>query len=62
MRYVVTDLGPLDWKPAGTDVTGDYDAKTLKELLKYKIVAKVDDAPGTEPDPVEEGDDGTNEG
>lgn len=61
MRYVVTELGPLDWLPPGTDVTGRYDPKTIKELLKYKVIAKVDDAPG-ESEQAEEVDDGTDKG
>ena len=42
-KYVVTDLGPIDSRPPGTDVTGVYDAATLARLIDEGYIAE--DAP-----------------
>lgn len=40
MRYIVTDLGPIDMRPPGTDVTGLYDDATLARLIDEGYIAE----------------------
>ena len=42
MRYIVTDLGPIDRHPPGTDVTELYDAATLARLVAEGYVEDAD--------------------
>ena len=40
-KYVVTDLGPIDRRPPGTDVTGVYRAAVLARLIDDGYVEEV---------------------
>ena len=33
-KYIVTDLGPIDWHKPGTDVTGMYTEYIMARLIK----------------------------
>lgn len=42
MKYIITDMGPLDRHPPGTDVTALYDAATLARLVEEGYVVDAD--------------------
>lgn len=48
MKYIITDMGPLDRLPPGTDVTKLYDAAILARLVKEGYVVDAD-APKPKP-------------
>lgn len=41
MKYVISELGPLDRRDPGTDVTGLYDPATLARLVEEGYVVEV---------------------
>lgn len=45
MKYIVTDLGPLDRLPPGTDVTGRYRAEVLDRLIADGYVEEAPTGP-----------------
>ena len=56
MKYIVTELGPIDRHPPGADVTDVYDAETMDRLFDEGYVGiQGEPASDDEPAEVEEG-------
>jgi hypothetical protein len=49
MKYVITDLGPVDWWPPGADVTGLYKGDTLAQLMAEGYIEEVKPKPKATP-------------
>lgn len=48
-KYVITDLGPLDRLPPGTDVTDLYEGETLERLIADGYIEEVKPKPKATP-------------
>ena len=44
-QYVVSELGPIDHRPVGADVTNRYSAEVLDRLVAEGYVIKIDNSP-----------------
>lgn len=46
-KYIVTELGPIDWHPPGANVTGVYADTTLLRLVEEGYVIDTEAKPAT---------------